>query len=200
MKIRHHPENHRDEKDELVLPALKHKWIWLCLALTLLPNHPAHASDQAAAVYRGNALEYFASRLPNPMVVYVYSSNARLQGIVDPHGHTDNAALQKVTEAIAHQAFDETTEAERKRTAASLESFIDDQGYDMSTIVDHKTPLTLLLVLQQVKPTDCQTYADVERRFQDAIARTISANAAQRATYSLAIIEVGSPKSTITCK
>lgn len=178
----------------------KKRWILPFIALAFTFSNTAIASDQSPPIYKGNALDYFANQLPNPMVVYVYSSDSHLQGIIDPHGHTDAKALQDVREAIAGQNFDGTTKAEKSKISKSLESYMADQGYDISNIVSKKARYTLFLVLQEVKSTDCQTYADVERRFQDAIARTISANAAQRATYSLAIIEVGSPKSTITCK
>jgi hypothetical protein len=178
----------------------KKNWIWPFIVMALIFNHTSLASDQSPPVYKGNALDYFANRLPNPMVVYVYSSDSRLRGIIDPHGHTDDKALHDVSKAIASQNFDGIAEAEKDRIGKSLEDYIADQGYDISNIVSKRARYTLLLVLQEVKPTDCQTYADVEKRFQDAIARTISVNASVQATYSLAIIEVGSPKSTITCK
>lgn len=176
------------------------KWILPFIVMALIFSHTTLASNQSPPIYKGNALDYFANQLPNPMVVYVYSSDSRLRGIIDPHGHTDDKALHDVSKAIADQNFDGMARAEKNKIGKSLKSYIADQGYDISNIVSKRARYTLLLVLQEVKPTDCQTYADVEMRFQDAIARTISMDASAKATYSLAIIEVGSPKSTITCK
>lgn len=173
----------------------------LCVAgLVISLGAAAQKVQNGFPIYYGNSLEYYGSRLPNPIVIYVYSSKAALVGVIDPKGNTDAQALREVEKAITHKDFGAATEPERRAMAESLEAFVSDQGYRIDDIVDPGTRYTLLLTMQKVAKSDCQAYLDVEDRFRAAVKHAIDHTEGQDAQYSAAILEVGSPKSTIRCK
>jgi hypothetical protein len=181
----------------------KHKVLLWMAMVAWLASSSAVASpvkDATWPVYRGDSLEYYASRLPDPIVIFVLSSNARLVGILDPHGHLDKGSLDELAGLIASKRFARLADGTRVSTDALLRNYLLDQGYRMGDIVHRDTPFTLLLVMQTVKKTDCQAYADLEARFKNRIRRAVEDGNVDQPFYSVALLEVGSPKSTIKCK
>lgn len=176
--------------------------IWSVLffgCLALAAGAYAGAERSGWSTYRGDALEYYASRLPNPIVMYVYSTHGNLVGLINPNGHSDAKSLQKVEQAIAGQKFTKVTASQGKFLDTSLRNFLRDQGYRMSDITSQASKYVIVLAMQEVRKSDCQAYVDVENRFKDVIRKAIATHATTKPIYSVVVLEVGSPKARITC-
>ena len=83
--------------------------------------------------------------------------------------------------------------------AKSLAAFLQDQGYHIRDIASRKSKYTLLLVVQQVRPGDCSDYRGVETRFKQAVGEAATGQDSGVPRYSLAALEIGSPKMTLKC-
>lgn len=173
-------------------------WV-LCGGLACAGTAAAGAVRTGWPVYRVDALEYYASRLPTPIVIYVYTAQAKLISVIDTHGGSDETSLRKVGELISSQTFSGLSRGQGDALASAFDGFMLDQGYGIREIVSGKTRYTLLLVMPKVKKTDCAEYLKVEDRFKHAIRESVAASAKGEALYSVAVVEVESPKEKITC-
>jgi hypothetical protein len=171
----------------------------LCGGLACSGSALAGAVQTGWPVYRADALEYYASRLPDPIVIYVYTAQAKLISVIDTHGGSDEKSMRKVEDLISGQAFSGLSSGQSDTLSSSFDAFMMDQGYKIREIVSSKTKYTLLLVMPKVKKTDCADYLEVEDRFKSAIRKSVPASAKGEALYSVAVLEIESPKEKITC-
>ncbi len=151
-------------------------------------------------VYQADAIGYYQSQLPYPIVIYVYSSQGDLVGIINPHGHSDDDSMRELEHALVDQKFDRLVESKRIALDSSLKNFLLDQGYEVHRMVKGKAKYALLLVMPKVKKTDCAEYIDIENKFKRAIRKSMHQASESDPLYSVAIIEIESPKVKITCQ
>jgi hypothetical protein len=171
----------------------------LCGGLACTGSAVAGVVQTDWPVYRADAIEYYTSRLPDPIVIYVYNAQAKLISVIDTHGGSDETSMRKVEDLISGQAFSELPGKRSDALSSSFDAFMMDQGYKIREIVSRKTTYTLLLVMPKVKKTDCADYLEVEDRFKSAIRKSVPASVKGETLYSVAILEIESPKEKITC-
>lgn len=160
----------------------------------------SHAQRVNWPVYRADALEYATNSLPSPIVVYVYTSDAKLVSVLStPRGSSNEAALRKIGKMIADQRFTDVPKAKLADTAKSLKYFLLDQGYDIHKIVSSQSKYTLILTGWVVRKTDCQFYTDIQNKYKTVIRSSMPKLAGGEPLYSVAILQVGSSKQTLRC-
>lgn len=151
------------------------------------------------STYMGGALEYYQNQLPEPIVAFVYAADGELIGIIDPHGKSDPQAMHQVGEIVSGEVFAMPAGFRSDVLDKSLAGYLQDQGYRVRDIVSHKSKYTLLLVMPHIKPTDCPGFRDVEARFKQVIGDAARGQVDGMSRYTLAALEIDSPKQSIQC-
>lgn len=179
------------------------KFLFYAAALAGLVFAFASTTDAKQAswpVYRADALQYAANDLPATIVIFVYTSDARLVSILrTPRGTSNEQALADIGNMIANQSFTEVPEAKLASTAKSLKNFLLDQGYDVREIVSSKSKYTLVLRGWVVRTSDCDFFTDIQKRYKTLIRTSMPMSAGGEPTYSVAILKIGSPNQKLSC-
>lgn len=176
----------------------------LSVSIFLVSSLASAAQVNAAStdwpVYKANAIEYFESHLPSPVVIYVYTSRGDLAGIIDNHGHHTRASIQSMKNIIATESFLEDKETSVATSDESLRNFLLDQGYSIEDIVNKDTKYTMLITLWNVKASDCKEFTETQQEYKDAADASIRNHPSGRSAYSVAIIKLDSPAVELGCK
>lgn len=170
------------------------------LVSSLASAAQVNAASKDWPVYKANAIEYFESHLPNPVVIYVYTSRGDLAGIIDNHGHHTPTSIQSIGNILTTESFLEDKETSVATSDEPLKHFLLDQGYSIGDIVNKSTKYTMLITLWNVKASDCQEFTEVQQRYKDAVDASIRNHPSGKPTYSVAIMKLDSPAVKLGCK
>lgn len=170
------------------------------VALVFVFSSTAYAEQVAWPAYRADALQYAANGLPDPIMIYVYTSDAKLVSVLGtPRRTSDEKALGKIGKMIADQNFTHSPKTQLATTAKSFKYFLLDQDYNIRKIVSRESKYTLILTGWVVKDTDCAFYTDIQSRYKTLIRKSMPKPAGGEPVYSVAILQIGSPKQTLSC-
>lgn len=147
-------------------------------------------------VYRADTIAYAQNLLPMSVIVYVFTSDMTLAGVIDNAGLKEAEQLQRIAEAVGTRRFPAPVDAQPDALAQSVGYFLRDQGYRLDEVVSDRTRYTLLLVLPHVKPTDCAYFTTLNQKYKDAVHKATSGLSG---VYSVAILELASPKAKLSC-
>lgn len=177
------------------------KFVFVVALSWLVPVAAALGATPVAPwkVFQGDALGYYQEGLLDPLVIYVYAASGELLGVVDPHGQSNAPTMRRVGDAVAGEHFETPAGRRLETLGKSLSAYLQDQGYQVRDIVSRRSKYTLLMVMLQVKPTDCQDFRAVQTRFKQIVGEAAQGEAGGASRYALAVLKVNSPKVVMTC-